>query len=142
MLVEKLSCNFSFADGVKSMMDKVAALSTQINGLNDVKVMVGRSGATNGMKILIKMVLASNRGKHGGKVSTEKGGTVHGARATTVQAGFTSMERAAVGSIGTHTNSRKPGMRDSHTSGFIIASTIQSSSGKFRNHLRRRKLLQ
>lgn len=123
------------------MMDKVAALSTRINGPNDVKVMVGRSGVTNGMKTSIQMVMASNRGKHGGKVSTENGGIVHGARATTVQAGFTSMERAAAGSIGTHTHSRKPGMRDSHTLAFITASTIQSSSGKFRNHLRGRKLL-
>ena len=119
------------------MMDKVAASSTQINGLKDVKVMVGRSGATNGTKTSIQMVMASNRGKHGGKVNMENGGTVRGARATVVQAGFTSMARAAVGSIGTHMFSRKPGMRDSHTSAFITASTIQSSSGKFRSHLRR-----
>lgn len=119
------------------MMDKVAALSTQINGLNDVKVIVGRSGATNGMKTLIPMVMASNREKLGGKVNMENGGTVHGARATMVRAGFTSMERAAVGSIGTHMFSRKPGMRGSHTLAFITASTIQSSSGKFRSHLGR-----
>lgn len=118
------------------MMDKVAALSTQINGLNDVKVMDGRSGATNGMKTSIRMVMASNRVKLGGKVDMENGGTVHGGRATMVRAGFISMERAAVGSIGTHMLSRKPGMRDSHTSAFITASTIQSSSGKFRNHPR------
>lgn len=112
------------ADGVKRMMDKVAALSTQINGLNDMKVMVGRSGVTNGMKTLIQMVMVSNKGKHGGKVNTENGGTVHGARATMVQAGFTNMERAAVGSIGTHMPSRKPVTSDSHTLAFIIASTI------------------
>lgn len=130
-------CSFTYfiplAGGVKNMMDMVAALSTQTNGLSGVKVMVGRSGVTNGMKILIQMVMVSSRGRHGGKVSMETAGIVLGVRVTMDLDGFTSMERAAVGSTGTHISKKIHGMRDSHTLAFITALTTQFSSGKFGN---------
>ena len=39
--------------GARSTMDMEAAQNIPINGLSAVRVMVGRSGVTSGMKILI-----------------------------------------------------------------------------------------
>lgn len=48
----------SLAGGVRSMMGKVAALSTLTSGLSDFRVMAGINGVINGMKTLIQMVMA------------------------------------------------------------------------------------
>lgn len=116
------------------MMDMVVALSTLTNGLSGGKMMAGRSGVTNGMKILIQMVMESSRERHGGKVGMETAGIVLGVSVTMVPDGFTSMERAAAGSTGTQISSKRHGTRDFHIMAFITASTTQSSSGKFGSH--------
>lgn len=118
------------------MMDMVAAQSTLTNGLSALRVMVGQNGETNGMNILIPMVMALSKGKHGGRASMVSGGTGPGVSTTTALDGFTSMVRVVVASTGTHTSSKTHGMRDSLTSGSIIALTTQSSSGRFLSHLR------
>ena len=66
----------------------------------------------------------------------ESSGTAPGVSATMVLDGFTSTGRAAVGSTGTHMPSKIHGMKGSPTLVSITALKTQSSSGKFRSHLR------
>jgi hypothetical protein len=117
-------------------MDMAAARNTLTNGLNGVRVMVGQSGVTNGMRTLIPTVMVWSRERVGGKVSMARGGIEHGVRATTAQDGYTNMERAAAESTGTHTCNKIHGMNDSLTLAFITALKTQSSCGKFGSHLR------
>lgn len=90
-------------------------------------MMDGRSGATNGTRILTQMATVSNKGRHGGKASMESSGIALGGKATTDLDGFTNMERAAAVNIGTPMSSKTPGTRDSHTMVSITALITLSS---------------
>lgn len=46
------------SDGVRSMMGKVAAPSTQTSGLSVLRAMAGINGETNGMRALMLMLTA------------------------------------------------------------------------------------
>lgn len=66
----------------------------------------------------------------------ESAGTGHGVSNTMVLDGFTNTEKAVAGNTGIHTKCKILGMRDSLILVSFTALKTQSSSGKFKNHLK------
>lgn len=88
------------------------------------------------------MAMGSSKEKPGGKENMAIDGTERGERGTMDPDGFTSMERVAVGSIGTPMSSRKLGTSVIPTTALSCVSKTLFSSERSAYHLKQLEFLE